>query len=148
VIVGRSLRIARGDATKLLVAAPPPRKLVAPAVAGAVDGAGAMLMRLPRHGDADTRAPRILTARATAIRRVADTTGWSVLRPPSALTLHATTTDQRGKHGGCMPLAWRQQPREALAGTGRPAVAFRADAAAAPPERFGLGRPFVAPAAG
>ena len=146
-VVNSPFLIACGDAAKLLVSVDQPLNLVALAVAGAVEGAGTMLIRLPRHGDANTMAPAIPADLATAIRLATHQTVWPGLRPASALTLHAAADHQLGKDGGLMPLAWRQQPREELAGPFRPEVDFRAEAASAPPERFGLGIPFFAPAA-
>ena len=64
-----------------------------------------------------------------------------------APTLHGTARHQMGKDGGFLPLAWRQRQRQKLSGTCGTEVDFGAEAASAPPERFGLGIPLFAPAA-
>jgi hypothetical protein len=104
-----------------------------------------MFIRLPRNGDADTTAPDILTDLAAAIGLIAHNAVWPVLRPASALTLHAAADQQLGKDGGLMSLARRQQQRQELACTVSPEVDFYAEAALAPPKRFGFGISFFAP---
>jgi len=146
-VVGSSLLVARGEATKLFVAVDESLNLVPLAIADAVEGTGAMFRRLPRNGDAEAMAPHVLADLATAIRLVAHEAVWPVLRPASTRTLHTTVGDQLGKDDGFLPLAWRQQYREELAPTVSPEVEFGAEAASAPPERFGLGSPLLAPAA-
>jgi hypothetical protein len=61
-LAGSSLLIARGHATKRRVAVPRSLELMALAIVGPVAGAGAMFIRLPRHGDAGPMVPATLAA--------------------------------------------------------------------------------------
>jgi len=70
-----------------------------------------------------------------------------VLRSASPLTLHTAANQRRWKDTGFMSLAGRQQRCQKLAGAGSPEVDFGAEAALAPPKRFGFGTYFSALAA-
>jgi hypothetical protein len=146
-LCGRPFFIPCGNAAKRLVAAHQPLNLVALAVTDPVEGAGAMFIRLPGNGDPDTMAPHILPNLTTALCLVAHNAVWPVFWPACTPAFDGAASHQLGKEDRFMPLTRRQQQRQERTGTFVPEVDFRAEVLLAPPQRFGLGIPFLAPAA-
>jgi hypothetical protein len=92
-------------------------------------------------------SPYILPNLVTAVCLVTHETMRPMLRSAWAPALHRAGGHELGEDGGFVSLARRQQEGQELTFSLGAEVDLRAEAPSAPPERFGVGIPFFAPAA-